>query len=233
MTLHEFWNRLKTWTQRDRLDTEVAAELDTHAELLAKELEREGLSSADALAAARRQVGNKTAQRETSRDAWGFPGVDIVMQDIRYAIRGLRRSPLFTATAVITLGLGIGANAAMFAVIDRLMFRPFPFMSDPATTGLVYLQTTNRDGRRNSNITMPYTRYLDLAAATRSFSDIVAISEWRLAVGFGAETRVKKVAGVGAAMWRLFDARPATGRFFGPADDVLPTGNLVAVLCHQ
>ena len=80
MTLHEFWNRLKTWTQRDRLDTEVAAELDTHAKLLARELERQGLSSADALAAARRQVGNKTAQRETSRDAWGFPGVDIVMQ---------------------------------------------------------------------------------------------------------------------------------------------------------
>lgn len=230
MTFREIWLRLTTWSRRDRLDAEVAAELAAHAELMARDLERDGLSPADALATARRQLGNTTAQRESSRDAWGFPAIDIIVQDIRYAVRGLRRSPLFTATAVITLGLGIGANAAMFAVVDRLMFRPLPYLADPGATSRVYLQIS-RDGRRPTQTTMPYTRYLDISSmATRSFSDFAAISEWRLAVGMGADTRVRKVAGISGSMWSFFDARPTLGRFFGPADDQLPAGSTVVVL---
>lgn len=232
MNIHEFWHRLKTWTRRDQLDSQVADELESHVALVARDLEAQGMARAEAIVAARKQVGNTTVQRESSREAWGFPGIDVVLQDIRYAVRGLRRTPLFTVTAVLTLGLGIGANAGMFGVIDEMMFRPLPFLADPGATGRVYLMTTSREGRRNSSITMPYTRYLDLAEAKRTFSDIAAISEWRLAVGMGADTRVRKVAGVSAAMWPLFNARPALGRFFGPADDVLPEGNMVAVLSY-
>jgi putative ABC transport system permease protein len=231
MTPGELWHRLKTWSQRDRLDQEVAAELRDHAELVARDLERGGMSAGEARAAARRQVGNTTAHRERSREAWGFPAIDVVLQDARYAIRGLRRSPLFTVTAVVTLGLGIGANAAMFAVLDELMFRPLPYIADASATGRVYL-ATSREGRRSTSITMPYTRYLDLASANRSFSDFAAVSEWRLAVGFGNETRVRKVAGVSAEMWPMFNARPILGRFFGPADDARPEGNMVAVLSY-
>jgi putative ABC transport system permease protein len=231
MTPRELWIRLMTWRHRDRLEEQVAAEMAAHVELLARDLERDGLSPADALATARRQLGHSRTQREATRDAWGFPAIDIVIQDVRYAVRGLRRSPMFTLTAVITLGLGIGANAAMFAVIDRLMFRPLPYMSDPSSAARVYLQTT-REGRRNSNITFPYTRFLDIQSELRSFSSSAAISEWRLAVGAGPETRVRKVAGVSASMWEFFDARPVVGRFFGPADDVIPVGSMVAVLSY-
>ena len=231
MTLREFWIRLKTWTRRDQLDGEVAAELRAHAEHLASDLEKDGLSPNEARAAARRQVGNTTVQRESSREAWGFPAVDVVVQDIRYAIRGLRRTPLFTATAIVTLALGIGANAAMFAIIDQMMFRPVPYLADQANTGRVYTQIS-REGRRITSMTMPYTRYLDLRAADRSFSAISAISEWRLAIGTGDETRVRKVAGVSAEMWQMFDARPVRGRFFGPAEDHVPEGGMVAVLSY-
>jgi putative ABC transport system permease protein len=231
MSPREFWQRLRTWSQRDRLDAEVASELRVHVELLARDLEKDGLSRQEALASARRQIGNTTSQRESSRDAWGFPGIDVLLQDIRYSIRGLRRTPVFTVTAVLTLGLGIGANAAMFAVIDELMFRPVPFLADQDRTGRVYTQIS-REGKRVSSLTMPYTRYLDLKEANRSFSTISAISEWRLAIGTGADTRVRKVAGVSGEMWQLFDARPALGRFFGPAEDRIPEGSSVAVLSY-
>ena len=130
-----------------------------------------------------------TALRESSRDAWGFPPVERLLQDLRYAVRGLAHSPGFTATVVITLGLGIGANAAMFAVIDRLMFRPFPYLRNPSSVHRVYVETTV--SRRNTYSVIPYTRYLDLTRSARSFAEHAAVSEWRVAVGVGQETRVR------------------------------------------
>lgn len=229
MTPREIWLRLTSWLRRDDLSQELADELQTHIDLLARDFEQEGMSRAEAVAAARRQIGNIGVLRETSRDYWGFPAVEAVLQDLRYAVRGLLRSPGFTATVVITLGLGIGANAAMFAVIDRLMFRPFPYMHDPGAVHGVYLQVT-RGTRRATWGTVPYTRYLDLQRGTHTFSQYAAVSEWRLAVGIGQATRVRKVAGVSASFFDFFDARPVRGRFFTPSEDVTPLGSTVAVL---
>ena len=92
------------------------------------------------------------------------------LQDLRYAARGLLRSKGFTAAVILTLGLGLGANAAMFGVIDRLMFRPFPYLKDPGTVHRVYLRTTYR-GRTSTSFVFPYARYLDLARGTSSFAD--------------------------------------------------------------
>jgi hypothetical protein len=228
MTPSEFFLRLRAWVRRDDLNRELAAELEAHIELLARDLEHGGRSAAEALASARRRVGNTTALRESSRDAWGFPPLDRLAQDLRYAMRGLVHSPGFAVTVILTLGLGIGANAAMFAVIDRLMFRPFPYMRDPGSVHRVYVETNVT--RRNTYSTIPYTRYVDLTRASQSFSQHAAVSEWRLAVGLGQETRVTKVAGVSASFFSFFDMRPALGRFFGPTEDQVPKGSLVAVL---
>lgn len=227
----ELLTRLVTWARRDRLEAQVDEELTSHVELLARDLQADGLSADAALAEAKRRVGHSLAQREASRDAWGFPGIDALIQDVRFAIRGLRRSPGFTIAAVVTLGLGIGANAAMFAVIDRLMFRPLPYLRDPGDVGAVYLQITPQGNRRIYS-TIPYTRYLDLVANTHTIAEYAAVSEWRLAVGTGDATRIRKVAGISASTWSMFTARPVIGRFFGPADDALPLGNQVAVLSH-
>jgi putative ABC transport system permease protein len=231
MTLREMWGRLSAWTRRGRLQRQLAAELQAHAELLTRDLEAEGLSPAAARLEARRRLGNTTAHRETSRDAWGFPALDQILRDLRFAIRGLVRAPGFTLTVALTLGLGIGANAAMFAVIDRLMFRPFPYLRAPSRVHTVYLQTSGRSGVRTS-AGFPYTRFLDLARASRSFDQVAAVSEWRLAVGTGPDTRVRKVAGVSASFFELFDAVPVLGRFFGPAEDATPLGSMVAVLSY-
>ncbi len=139
MRLNEVWHRVTFWSRRDRLDRELATELQAHIELLARDFEQEGMSPVEAHAAARRRMGNVSGLREGSRDYWGFPAVEMVLQDVRYALRGLRRAPGFTATVILTLGLGIGANAAMFGIVDRLMFRPVAWMHDPATVHRVYL----------------------------------------------------------------------------------------------
>jgi predicted permease len=156
---------------------------------------------------------------------------DFVQQDIRYALRGLRRSPAFTATVVATLGLGIGANAAMFGVVDRLMFRPLPYLHDPSTVHRLYLQTTTR-GRVLTSTVFPYTRYLDLQRSTTSFSQSAAFSLNNWAVGTGDGAREQTVAAVSASFFEFFDARPSLGRFFGASEDVVPRGAAVAVIDH-
>ena len=154
-----------------------------------------------------------------------------IRQDLRYAIRGLSKSRAFTATVMITLGLGIGVNAAMFGAIDRLMFRPFAMLRDPGTVNRVYLQF-GRDRRITSSI-YQYTRYLDLAHWSRSFSQYAAISEWRLAIGPSDAGREQQTAGVSASFFSFFDAPPALGRFFDATEDSVPRGADVVVLGYD
>ena len=231
MTPREVLLRLRAWMSRDRLDATLHEELRDHLDRLTRDLEAEGMAPDAARLAARRQLGNVTAMREQSRDAWGFPALEAVIQDVRYAVRGLLHAPAFTATVVATLGLGIGGNAAMFSVIDRIMFRPYPHLADPGTVHRVYLQTSSPE-RRFTTTVMPYARYLQLRQGTRSFSQFAVVSEWRLAVGEGIETRVRKVAGVSSSLFTLFGVQPAAGRFFGQAEDEAPMGSLVAVMGH-
>jgi putative ABC transport system permease protein len=155
--------------------------------------------------------------------------VETLVQNLRYALRGLRRAPGFTAAVIITLGLGIGANAAMFGVVDRLMFRPFPYMRAPAQVHRVYIQTSGR-GRVLTRSVFPYTVYLDLARWSSAFSDHAAFSSRTIAVGSGSDARERDVAGVSASFFGFFDSRPAAGRYFTAAEDSIPRGADVAVL---
>jgi predicted permease len=155
--------------------------------------------------------------------------LDGLQQDVRYTARGLARSRAFTATVMITLGLGIGANTAMFSAIDRLMFRPFPYLRDPESVSRVYLQIDAR-GDVITDTRYPYTRYLDLRRWTTSFTNTAAVVDWRLAVGPSENGRELNVEGVSASFFRFFDARPTLGRFFDASEDVVPRGADVAVL---
>src|ERR1017187_4435358 len=156
--------------------------------------------------------------------------LDHFRQDVRYALRGLRRSPGFTATVIVTLGLGIGANAARFGVIDRLMFRPYPYLRNPASVQRIYLQGTYQ-GRTLTTIAMPYTRYLDITKWTTSFSEVAAFDPEILAVGVGEAAEQPVLAG-SSGFFGFFDARPALGRFIVASEDTLPAGANVAVLSY-
>ena len=164
-------------------------------------------------------------------DGWWIPNLDHLRQDVRYALRGLRRSPAFAATVIATLGLGIGANAAMFDVVDRLMFRPLAYLHDPGSVHRIYWRTDYR-GTTNTTLTTYYTRYLDLERWTRSFDRLAAFSERPVAVGDGELARERRVGAVSASFFRFFDAQPVLGRFFTADEDVTPRGADVAVLSY-
>ncbi len=231
MTWREVIGRLAAWRRRDRLERELEADLQSHLELLARDHEAAGLTPTQAQQAARRQMGNLTMLREDSRSYWGFPLIEAVRRDLRYAVRGLVRSPGFTLSAVITIGLGIGANAAMFGVLDRLMFRPHPYLRDAGTVRRVYIQT-DYQGRRSTNTVFPYTRFLDLTSDVPTIADAAAMTERRIAVGTGDASRIRKVAGASASLFRFFEAPPVLGRYFSAEEDQRPIGNFVAVLTH-
>lgn len=157
--------------------------------------------------------------------------LESIWQDIRYAVRGLKQKPGFTLAVVATLGLGIGANAAMFGITDRLLFRPPSFMKDPDQVHRVYLVRTF-DGKENFQSYFQYTRYNDLRQWTTSFDVTAALSGSQTAVGVGDDARNMDVAAVSASFWQLFDAPPAAGRYFTAAEDTTPVGASVAVLSH-
>ncbi|HUQ82223.1 MAG TPA: ABC transporter permease [Gemmatimonadaceae bacterium] len=227
--MREWLARVLDWLRRDRLDSELADELRFHHQHLERDTRADG--KADAHHAARRQLGNLTRAREDARDRWSVPWLDHLQQDIRYALRGLRRSPGFTTAVVLTLGLGLGANAAMFNVIDQLMLRPFPYLREPAQVKRVYLRMPGRERLLNRE-SFPYSRYRDLQRWTTSFTQYAAFYSEELAVGTGDASRPRPIAAVSASFFDFFDAPPAVGRYFTAAEDSIPRGVPVAVLSH-
>jgi putative ABC transport system permease protein len=152
-------------------------------------------------------------------------------QDIQYAIRGLRLKPGFTIAVVATLGLGIGANAAMFGIVDRLLFRPPELMRNPGTAHRIYLFSTFR-GKERASTGGQYARYKDIEKWTTSFSDVAGYSSRDMAIGTGDAAREMRVGVVSSNFFKFFDAPPVLGRYFTRVEDSLPNGAPVAVVSY-
>ena len=157
--------------------------------------------------------------------------LDALKQDLRYALRGLRARPGFAAAIVVTLGLGIGANAAMFGIVDRLLFRPPPLLKDPDTAHRVYLFRMNRGTERPGGVSQ-YARYRDIATMTTSFSNEAGHTARQLAIGVGDEAREMQVGVVSAGFFSFFDAPTVKGRYFTTAEDQPTSAAEVAVLSY-
>jgi len=124
------WSRLRSLVSKDRLDRDFDDELATHLELLTDDARRRGLSEPDARREALLKLGRPASLREQHRDARGFPLLNALVQDSRYAVRVLWKSPAFTVVVTLTLALGIGANTALFSLVDNLLLRSLP-VRDP------------------------------------------------------------------------------------------------------
>ena len=221
--------RLRALFSRSTVERELDDELRFHLEHETEKHMRAGMSRVDAERRARVEFGGVERIKDDTRDARGLALLDSLGQDLRYALRGLRSKPGFTAAVVATLGLGIGANAAMFGIVDRLLLRPPAYLVDADRVHRVYLHYETPLGSRTDG-TFQYARYEDLTRWTTAFDRTAAFAYMRFAIGTGSDVREMPVGAVSATFFDFFDARPVIGRFFLPDEDRTPMGALVVVI---
>jgi putative ABC transport system permease protein len=220
--------RWRALFRRAEVERELDEELRFHLEREAAKLERRGLDAPEARRQARVEFGGVDLVKEETRDARGVLVLETILRDLRYAIRGLRAHPGFALAVIATLALGIGANTAMFGIVDRLMFRSPPAMRDPSHVNRVYLRYFFR-AMEITNGSIEYRRYLDLAASN-TLSQSAAYAEAELAIGTGQDAHEMPVDVVSASFFDFFDVRPVIGRFFDPAADSAHSASSVVVL---
>jgi predicted permease len=232
--LGEFGRRLLMLLRRQHFDAEIDEEMRLHRELREHQQIERGISAAEARYAAQRRFGNDLVLREESRDMWGWRWLDDLGKDIRYGLRMLRKNPGFTAVAVITLALGIGANTAIFTLVNAVMLRTLP-VRDP---GQLYRLGDNNNccemtGTQNggSFVLYPYPLYKDLRNHTSEFSELAAftpsltdLSVRRSHVAGPAEPYTGEL--VSGNYFTMFGVSALAGRALMPGDDspgALPT----------
>ena len=221
--------RLRAVFQRRAMDQELDDEFRFHIDAEAAKHIRAGMAPDEARRVARAAFGGIEGIKDDTRDARGLVIVETLLQDIRYAARGLATRPVFAAGIVLTLGLGIGANATMFGIVDRLLFRAPATLEAPDRTHRVYA-SYDSDGQRRTTRNLAYPTYRDLLVGSQTMDVIAAFQTRQLPVGDGADTRELRVTIASASYFSLFDATPLHGRFFDTGDDSIPAGQPVAVL---
>ncbi len=204
-TLGEFWRRLTFLWRRRQVDRDLEEEMRFHLDMKAQD-------GPDAHAA-HRQFGSATRWREIAREAWGWSAVEHLLQDLRYAARMMRHNPGFTAVAVLSLALGIGANTAIFSLIDTVLLRMLP-VEKPEQ-----LFFAERSCPRGCSGAPPYPCFEQFRDRNHYFSGLAAFSARNLRVSI--DGRPEEVIGQHATgnYFELLGVKALAGRIFSPADD--------------
>ena len=219
------WRRLASWLswfpwyRRGARDADLERELRDHLELEAEEQRAAGLSLKQADYAAHRALGNTLKIEEDVRAAWGFQSFENFAQDVRYAFRMLRKSPGFTAVAVLTLAIGIGANTAMFSVVHAVLLRPLPYPDEQRLANLTEFDPRDRPISWES---MSYPDFLDIRARSATLKSIAAYRSNNLIFTGGPEPIRVEAETVSASLFGLLGVQPQLGRGFTEKEDDAP-----------
>ena len=221
------WNRLRSWLRailrRTRLENEMDAELRFHIEAFAEDFVRSGVPRQEAYRRACIEFGGIERAKEECRDARGVTFLEALLQDLRYGLRMLRKTPGFTAVAVLTLALGIGVNTAIFSVVNALVLRPLP-VERPKE--LAFLENAHYGPGQS------FPNYKDLRDRNQTFVGLIGyrIAPMELETNRGAE-RIWGYLATGN-YFDILGVEPALGRFFNKNDDLHPGASPYAVLSY-
>jgi predicted permease len=213
--MRQWWSKiLRTLGKRENLACELKQEMDAHLQFLIDENLDRGMSPDEARTAAQREFGNMTAVQERSYQSWQFPGFESLLHDIRYALRGMMKRPALPLLVILTLGVGVGANTAIFSFVNAVLLRPLPY---PAADRLAILWSgLGYSGRA------PFSSFevFHLQQRSTQFDQIAGIWVTNGALPGDGPAEQVKVADVTSNFLPLLCTRPALGRFFGPEDDL-------------
>jgi predicted permease len=196
------------------IDQEFEHELEIHLDMLADENVRRGMSPAEARRAARIRLGSPTQLQETNRELRGLPTLETFFQDTRYAFRMLRKNPGFTAVAVLTLALGIGANTAIFSVVYAVLLKPLPY-TNPEQLFTAF-QANTQEGIAEAGCSYP--NFEEWRAQNHVFSELAGIVAHQLTLTGSGEPSVVHTSVVTPELFALLDVKPLAGRVFFPQD---------------
>jgi putative ABC transport system permease protein len=225
--MRETWAKLRrALGGRKELGSDLEAEIAAQVEFEVEENLSRGMPPEEARAAARRRAGNLTQIQERARDAWTFPSLETATQDLRYGLRGLRRAPGFSVVVILTLALGIGANTALFSVVNAVLLRPLPF---PAAERLVWMGETDP---KAEGISVTWVNYQYWRSENHSFEGMAGFQTAHLTLTGRGEALLTRAAVMTDGFFGLTGAKPLLGRVFGAADDQ-PGAPATAVLGYR
>jgi predicted permease len=213
-TLRRVWSRLLGSLFGQRRESDLAEELDSHIRLLAEENTRRGVPPEEAHRRARLQFGGVESTKESYRDQRGLPVLDALVQDLRHAFRGVRRNPGFAAVAILSLAIGIGANTAIFSLVNSVLLQPLAY-KDPQR--LFAVREHLSPGRNPMPVNPVHAR--EWAKQCPSLEDVALMRSNRADVAAGGEPASVPGIDVPHNLFSLFGVEPILGRTFFPEEE--------------
>jgi putative ABC transport system permease protein len=207
--------RFRSVFLKSRVEQELSDELRFHLEELIEEKVAKGMMPRDARYAALRELGGVDQIKEECRDMRRVSYIENFLQDVRYGLRQLRRNPGFTAVAVLTLALGIGANTAIFSVVNAVLLRPLPFVH-PEQLVQVF-QALPQQSITGAGVSYP--NFIDWSRQSRVFKEIAAVRRGAFTLTGKGEPTYVNTANVTSSLFSLTGARPISGRTLLLEDD--------------
>jgi predicted permease len=226
------WNRLRSWLRatlhQSHTEQEMDAELRFHIQSYAEDLVRTGIPRDEATRRARIEFGAIQRAKEECREARGVTFLQSLWQDLRLAARMLRNTPAFTVVAVLTLALGIGANTAIFSVVDAILLRPLPY---PEPSRLVRLWESAPSRGYFRNVVNPLN-FMDWRDNAKSFQAMAAISSSMTNLNTHGQPVAVPGLQVSPEFFSILEIPPILGRTFNQQDGI-PGQNQVAILSYD
>jgi putative ABC transport system permease protein len=212
-----WYHRLRNTMRSERLSSELDRELEFHLAERTDELVAGGMAEEEARREARLRFGNPAVQKERTRDRDTLPWLESLVADVRYALRSLRASPAFAGVAILSLGLAIGANTAIFSLIDAVMLRSLPVERPEELVRVTTPARSGGLGEGGDNFTNPL--WEALRDRQDVFSGAFATADERFDLAGGGESRPVAGTWVSGGYFPTLGVRPAAGRLLAPADD--------------